>query len=135
MQGTRGGNFYASFNSAATLTNIDALVYLSASNTVNEFSAAGTSTVIPIGTLVQKSTGGAGTPCTVDLFHPTKKGIAGAGITAGARLVAASSTNYLITAAGTLTANPIIGQAVTGAAGIGIKFEYFPYIASGVVIA
>lgn len=134
MIGNRGGDFYAAFNSAATLTTVDALVYVSASNTVNVMPAA-VGAAVPIGTLVQKSTGGAGSPCGVNLFTPTKKGIAGASLNAGDRLTVQSSTGYLITAAGTLTGVPIVGVAVVGAGGSGYKFEYLPLYFSSIVIA
>ena len=134
MIGFRGGEFYATFQAAASLTVLNVPVYISASNTVNVMPAA-VGKNIPIGTVAEKSTGGAGTPVTVNLFWPTKKGIGGAAITAGDLLTFQSGTGYMITAAGTLTGVPIVGQAVVGCVGSGSPFEYFPVFYNSIVIA
>ena len=133
MIGNRGGNNFATFLGAATMSALNELVYISASNTVSLITAA-TTTVVPIGTVVQKCEG-AQKPVGIDLFWPTKVGIAGAGVTPGLRLVAQSATGYLINAAGTLTTNNVIGIAIRGGSASGTKVEYFPLIQSGVVIA
>jgi hypothetical protein len=133
MIGNRGGNHFATFLGAATMSTLNAQVYISGSNTVSELTAA-TSTVIPIGTVVQKCEG-AQKPVGIDLLWPTKVGIAGAGVTAGGRLVVQSATGYLINAAGTLTTNVVVGIAIRGGSASGTKVEYFPLIQSGQVIA
>lgn len=133
MIGNRGGNHYATFLGAATMSALDTLVYISASNTVSAITAA-TTTVVPIGSVVQKCEGAQKT-VGIDLFWPTKVGTAGAAVTPGNRLVAQSATGYLINAAGTLTTNVVLGIAIRGGSASGTRVEYFPLIQSGAVIA
>jgi hypothetical protein len=115
---TRGGQFEAAFKSAATLTILDAQVYISAANTVDY---ADTTTKFPIGTLVERSNGGSGTSCKVSLYEPTKRGIAAGTVTAGARI---SQSTYKFVDATTGTV--VQGIAVNGATVDGTKFEYIP---------
>jgi len=133
MIGNRGGNNFATFLGAATMSVLNTSVYVSASNTVSVIDAA-TTTTMPIGTVVEKCTG-AGEAVGIDLFWPTKVGLAGAAVTAGARLVAQSSTGYLIDAAGTLTVNTVLGIAIRGGSASGTKVEYFPTMYSGAILA
>ena len=134
MQISRGGDNYATFQANQTLTTLNVPVYVASSNTVDVLPAA-VGANIPIGTLVEKSTGGSLTACTVNLFWPTRKAIGGAAITAGAKLTIQSGTGYYITAAGTLTSVPVVGVAVTGCAGSGSPFELFPVFYNSIVIA
>lgn len=133
----RGGEFLATFICASavnTTTNIDKLVYPSASGTV---AIANTLTQHAIGHLRELGSGGSQNEnCVVSLFAPTKKGIAGAAInTVGGLLVHQTGTMYFITAAGTLTANPVVGIPLTTAGVSGERFEYMPLYYSTVVLA
>jgi len=130
---SRGGDFYATFIGAQSMSVVDELVYVSASNTVSLLTAA-TSTVIPIGTVVQKNEG-TGTSVGINLFWPTRVGIAGASLTTGGKLVVQSATGYLIPAAGSLTTNHITGICIKAAGGSGTKCEFFPLAFNSVILA
>lgn len=129
----RGVEHIATFNCATsvdTSTSINKQVCVSASATVSLFTFASANS-IPIGFVRETKN----TSCVVSLFCQTARGIAGGGVTAGGRIVAQSTTGYLIDAAGTLTANPIVGVAVTGANTSGMTIEFIPVQYGGVVIA
>lgn len=131
---TRGGNFRGTFKAAATLSTLYQAVYISAADTV---AAVTTQTNYAIGTVAQKSTGGAGTAVGIDMFLPSRKGLANGTVTAGNRIMQATGTANFVNAAGTLTAVPVYGIAVTTAASAGEEFEFIPVIgaANAIVLA
>jgi len=134
MKTEKGPSMYATFEAAATLATLYESVYVSASNTV---AVVNTNTQYAIGTVAEKSTGGAGSSVGINLFMPTRKAIAGAAVTAGARIMPQTSTARYIDLAGTLTAVHASGIAITGTGVAGEVFEFIPQIgvANGIVVA
>jgi hypothetical protein len=117
----RGNPFFASLKAAATLSTKYALVYLSASGTVAQVNTA---TNIPIGTVEDTSSGGAGTSVLINLFSPTRRALAGGTVTAGSRVSIATGTAYIIDAATAVAS--VIGVAVTSASIAGETVEFIP---------
>jgi hypothetical protein len=115
----RGGEFLATFKANATLSTLYKPVYVSASGTVAEIA---TVTSFPIGTVAEKSTGGAGSAVSINLFRPTQRSIAYGAITAGARVMLSNSGGYVDATTGTVVA----GIAVTGTGVSGETFELYP---------
>lgn len=129
MRVSRGGEFLATFKSAAALdtsTTLDSLVYISAADTV-----ALVTTLTNIGIGVARQTGPSST--VVNLFIPTRRGIAGGTVTAGGKIIQQTGTAKIIDAAGTITSNPIIGHAVTAGSANAI-IEWIPYTQNGAVV-
>jgi len=116
---SRGGEFLATFKASATLSTLYKPVYISASGTVAEIA---TVTSFPIGTVAEKSTGGAGSAVGINLFAPTKRSLALGVVTAGARVMLSNGGGYVDATTGTAVA----GIAVTGAGFSGETFELYP---------
>ena len=130
---TRGKQDEATFRFSSTLTSsdIDKLFVVGSSATAALFTFASANSVA-IGTVKEISQDGLSARCL--LFNHTHKGIAGGSITGGGKLTYQSTTGYLIAAAGTLTANPIVGIAVSNAGASGEKFEWIPYTVNDAVV-
>jgi len=123
---SRGGDFLATFKAAATLATLYEDVYLNSSGQV---AACATITNIPIGVVYDKSDAGANSAVLINLFTPTRKGIARGVIASGDQVGRASTTSGFI-ACLTAGVQPI-GVAVSDASATG---EYFEFIA-GVIPA
>jgi len=127
----RGGSFRGTFKAAASLSVLYQAVYISAANTV---AAVTTQTNYAIGVVAQKSTGGAGTAVGIDMFLPSRHGLAGGTVTAGLRLMQATGTANFINAAGTLTGAPVCGIAVTTASDSGEEIEFIPVLGTNSIV-
>ena len=118
---SRGGDFLATFKAAATMSVLFEQVYISAEDTV---AVCETGTRVPIGTVADKSTGGAGSSVLINLFTPSRKGIARGVIAAGNTIMnAASTTGYIVA---TTLAGCVVGVAVTDASVTAEIFEFIP---------
>lgn len=127
----RGGQFYATLKAASTLnttTSLDKLVYISGDETVALLTNPSQTA---IGSIVDTQSDAV----TVNLFAPTKRGVAGAAVTAGQKLTVTSGTGLLITLAGTLTGVVCYGVAIKGTAAANGIIEYMPLHYTSIVIA
>lgn len=122
----RGTQDYATFRFSTTLTSsdLDKLFVAAGSGSATLFTFASANSV-PIGVVKEIMPDGLSAHC--NLVNHTLRGIAGGAVTGGSKLTYQSTTGYLIAAAGTITANPIAGIAITDAAASGEKFEWIPY--------
>lgn len=123
---SRGNDNRATFMASATITTLYAPVYISASGTV---ATCNTTTNYPIGTVLDKSSGGAGSSIDIALFANTVLATGGASVTAGGRVaLAASITTGLLIDFTSGTTGDVVGIAVTGASVAGQIFELIPVL-------
>jgi len=129
---SRGPNFQATFLAAATLSTMYQPVYISASGTV---AAVTTQTNVAIGTVSQKSTGGALSAVGVDMFIPSRVALAGGTVSAGGRVMISTGTATYVDAAGTSSTVQVAGIAVNSATDSGEHFELIPMWAADQIAA
>nr|AKH46002.1 hypothetical protein [uncultured marine virus] len=118
---SRGPRFDVTFKAAATLSTLHEQVYISAEDTV---AAVTTHTQIAIGSVLDQSTGGAGSSVLIGLFNPSRIGIARGVIASGAKIGGASTTSGYITAV--TNGVTAIGLAISATSVTGELFEFVP---------
>ena len=130
-QVNRGGDFMATFQAAASLSVLYEDVNISAADTVNLVATFG---AYPIGTVAEVSSGGANSSVLINMFTPTRLGIA-RGIIGGGGLISHASTTSGYIATATNGASLPIGIAVSAASVTGEIFEFIPWMTPGLTLA